>query len=108
MESLEDFENRIAPLMKQEKQLHAMSVFPGKFKQILAFPDEDRCRGHVAIQFETCNLKLRTTGDSGELVKQHDTQMALPVKPLGTDVGIFCVRLTQEQVRDIKEALDGI
>jgi hypothetical protein len=87
---------------------HTMSVFPGKLKQILKFPDEERCRGHIAIQFETCNLKLRATGDKGELVKQHDTQMALPVKPLGTDVGIFCVRLTPEQLTEIKEALDGI
>jgi hypothetical protein len=53
-------------------------------------------------------MKLRTTGDSGELEKQHDTQMALPVKPLGTNIGIFCVRLTQEQLNDIKEALNGL
>lgn len=85
-----------------------MSVFPGKFKQVLRFPDEEKCRGHIAIQFESCNMKLRTTGDDGELVKQHDTQMALPVKPLGTDVGIFCMRLNPEQIKQIKESLDDI
>lgn len=85
--------------------LHAISVFPGKFKQVLKFPEEV---GDIAIQFETCNLKLRTTGDKGELVKQYDTQMALPIKPLGTDVGIFCIRLTPQQLKEIKEALDGI
>lgn len=85
--------------------MHTISAFPGKFKQILKFPPEV---GDIAIQFETCNFKLRATGNNGELVKQHDTQMALPIKPLGTDVGITCIRLTREQLNDIKEALNGI
>jgi len=85
--------------------LHTISAFPGKFKQVLLFPVDS---GDIAIQFETCNFKLRTTGDDGELVKQHDTQMALPIKPLGTDVGITCIRLTREHLKEIKEALNGI
>ncbi len=83
---------------------HAISAYPGKFKGILTFPEgiDD-----VALQFESANLKLRATGDKGQLEKQHDCQMALPIKPLGTDVGTFCIRLTKEHVKDILDGLEG-
>jgi hypothetical protein len=102
MESLEDFEKRIAPLMDPPKYKHALSAFPKKLHQIV---DHGRS---VCLQLDDIDITLSKLDADGQFLQQNEPGVSVEMNRKGTNFGRIGIRIPLDMLKQIKEALDGI